>query len=199
MAACYVNGLTNEDGVVAIHERTTGRRTTGSMFFFDQLVDNGHRAGTCDTRVAGPPGSFRQSASTCSVRLAHHRIVAFGTPCLTRVFTSTHPQHHPHGVHTGHIVAFSQHTLPCLTTPPKVSIWNVHSVEGAFRSDHRMPPAVDDFARGVPSSAERGGGGRTPPLTFLTLYGEHVEQLSRVCSARVCVCVWLTSASLLFN
>ncbi|CAM9540616.1 unnamed protein product, partial [Ectocarpus sp. 4 AP-2014] len=60
-----------------------------------------------------------------------------------------------------------------------VSIWNVHSVEGAFRSDHRMPPAVDDFARGVPSSAERGGGGRTPPLTFLTLYGEHVEQWER--------------------
>lgn len=71
----------------------------------------------------------------------------------------------------------------------------MHSVEGAFRSDHRMPPAVDNFARGVPSSAERGGGGRTPPLTFLTLYGEHVEQLSRVCSC--VVCFLLTSTALL--
>ena len=58
----------------------------------------------------------------------------------------------------------------------QVSIWNLHSVEGAFRHEHRVPPAVDDFVRGVPSMAERGGGGRTPPLTFLTLYGEHVEQ-----------------------
>lgn len=49
-------------------------------------------------------------------------------------------------------------------------------MEGAFRNEHRVPPAVEDFVRGVPSMAERGGGGRTPPLTFLTLYGEHVEQ-----------------------
>lgn len=58
----------------------------------------------------------------------------------------------------------------------QISIWNLHSVEGAFRSEHRVPPAVEDFARGVPSMAERGGGGRIPPSTFLTLYGEHVEQ-----------------------
>ncbi|CAM9261583.1 unnamed protein product, partial [Hapterophycus canaliculatus] len=57
-----------------------------------------------------------------------------------------------------------------------VSIWNIHSVEAAFRSDHRVPPSVDNFVRGVPSTEERGGGGRAPPQTFLTLYGEHVEQ-----------------------
>ncbi|CAN0022526.1 unnamed protein product, partial [Scytosiphon promiscuus] len=57
-----------------------------------------------------------------------------------------------------------------------VSIWNIHSVEAAFRSDHRVPPTVDNFARGVPSMEERGGGGRMPPQTFLTLYGEHVEK-----------------------
>lgn len=63
-----------------------------------------------------------------------------------------------------------------MTTTTKVSIWNIHSVEAAFRSDHRVPPSVNNFARGVPSMEERGGGGRVPPQTFLTLYGEHVEQ-----------------------
>lgn len=58
----------------------------------------------------------------------------------------------------------------------QVSIWNMHSVEGGFRHDRRMPSTVNDFVRGVPSVV----GGRSPPPTFLTLYGDHVEQLSFV-------------------
>lgn len=52
----------------------------------------------------------------------------------------------------------------------QASIWNLHSVEGAFRSDHRMPPRTDAIARGTVSVPD----GRTPPPTFLTTYGEHV-------------------------
>lgn len=53
----------------------------------------------------------------------------------------------------------------------QASIWNLHSVEGAFRHGTRMPTTVNEFARRVPSTVD----GRIPPPTFLTLYGEHVE------------------------
>lgn len=49
----------------------------------------------------------------------------------------------------------------------------MHSVEAAFRHGSRMPASVNDFARRVPSAA---ADGRTPPPSFLTLYGEHVKQ-----------------------
>lgn len=74
--------------------------------------------------------------------------------------------------------AFTPTSLPSpkQNKTKQTSIWNVHSVEATFRSDHRLPPTVENFVRGVPSFEERGGGGRTPPDTFLTLYGEHVEE-----------------------
>ena len=52
----------------------------------------------------------------------------------------------------------------------QVSIWNIHGVSRGFE-DGGLPPASHDFAAGFPSS-----GGKKPPPTFLTVYGEQVEK-----------------------
>ncbi|CAM9971551.1 unnamed protein product [Ascophyllum nodosum] len=56
---------------------------------------------------------------------------------------------------------------------PKVTIWNVHSVERAL-ADGSVPPEAQEFARETPSAD-----GRVPPPTFLTVFGEHVETWER--------------------
>ncbi|CAM9454690.1 unnamed protein product [Scytosiphon promiscuus] len=52
------------------------------------------------------------------------------------------------------------------------TIWNVHGVGRAF-GNGSVPPAAHDFAARLPSR-ERERLGKTPPPTFLTVYGEHV-------------------------
>ncbi|CAM9782811.1 unnamed protein product, partial [Pylaiella littoralis] len=52
------------------------------------------------------------------------------------------------------------------------TIWNIHSVSQAFGSG-AIPPAAHEFAARVPSK-EEGKEGKTPPPSFLTVYGSHV-------------------------